>query len=259
MDPVSQVIDYLDVKFNLSNHTHEPYIKPNNPILYFNVNSNHPQHIIKQVPKTVERRLSILSKSKEIFDRIKPPYQKALDDQGYKYILKYQEILKTKKRNRSRKVLYFNPPFCKSVKTNVVKMFLGLIDKHFPKGNLLHKCFNRNTVKATYCTLTNMKNKISKHNSRVLNEESNVNREKKCNCRNKNTCPIPGECVQKNVIYQADVHTSNKIMTYYGSTVDFKSRYSKHKSSFEKRPANHTTLSSYVWKIKDKNLPFKIH
>ena len=27
---------------------------------------------------------------------------------------------------------------------------------------------------------------------------------------------------------------------------------------FEKRPANHTTLSSYIWKIKDKNLPFKV-
>ena len=47
-------------------------------------------------------------------------------------------------------------------------------------------------------------------------------------------------------------------MTYFGSTVDFKSRYSKHKSSFTKRPVNHTTLSSYVWKIKDKNLPFTI-
>ena len=47
-------------------------------------------------------------------------------------------------------------------------------------------------------------------------------------------------------------------MTYYGSTVDFKSRYSKHKSSFEKRPINHTTLSSYVWKIKYKNLPFNV-
>ena len=35
--------------------------------------------------------------------------------------------------------------------------FLNLIDKYFPKGHKLHKCFNRSNVKATYCTLTNMK------------------------------------------------------------------------------------------------------
>ena len=63
VDSVSQVIDYLDVKFNLSNHMHEPYRKPNNPILYLNIHSNHPQHITKQVPKIVELRLSILSKT----------------------------------------------------------------------------------------------------------------------------------------------------------------------------------------------------
>ena len=54
------------------------------------------------------------------------------------------------------------------------------------------------------------------------------------------------------------MHADNRIMTYYGSTIDFKSRYYKHKTSFEKRPVNHTTLSSYVWKIKDKKLPFKV-
>ena len=40
--------------------------------------------------------------------------------------------------------------------------------------------------------------------------------------------------------------------------MDFKSRFSKHKSSFEKRPTNHTTLLSYIWKLKDKNLPFNV-
>ena len=47
-------------------------------------------------------------------------------------------------------------------------------------------------------------------------------------------------------------------MNYYGSTENFKSRYSQHKSSINKRPALHTTLSSYVWKLKDNSKPFEI-
>ena len=71
-------------------------------------------------------------------------------------------------------------------------------------------------------------------------------------------CPIPGECNQNNVVYQAEVHGDNKIMTYYGSTENFKSRYSGHKASIKNRPTNHTTLSSYVWGLKDKNISFDI-
>ena len=47
-------------------------------------------------------------------------------------------------------------------------------------------------------------------------------------------------------------------MKYFGSTIDFKSRYSKHKSLFNKRPTMHTTLSSYIWKLKDKNINFNV-
>ena len=80
----------------------------------------------------------------------------------------------------------------------------------------------------------------------------------KCNCRNKNTCPIPGECNQKNVVYQVEIWGDNKIMYYYGSTEDFKTRYYKHKASFNKRQSQHTTLSSYIWKLKDNNIPYEI-
>ena len=120
----------------------------------------------------IEQRLSKLSSSEEIFERSKTVYEKALKDSGYKGDLKYQKPNKEKKRKRSRKVIYFNPPFSKSVNTNVIKLFLSLIDKHFPKGHKLHKCFNRNTVKATYCTLTNMKEKIGIHNAKVLSTKN---------------------------------------------------------------------------------------
>ena len=256
VEPATQVTDNLDVKFNVGSHTHEPYRKPNDTPSYLNVNSNHPRHIIKHIPRMIEQRLSLLSSTKEIFEQNKAIYEKALNDSGHKCNLKYQEATNTKKRNRSRKVIYFNPPYSKSLKTNVIKVFLILIDKHFPKGHKLHKCFNRSNVKATYCTLTNMKDKIGKHNSKILNTKARE--EPNCNCRNKVNCPIPDNCNQSNVIYQANVHGDGKIMKYFGSTVDFKSRYSQHKSSLNNRPTLHTTLSSYVWKLKDRNIKFDI-
>ena len=51
------------------------------------------------------------------------------------------------KKTRKRKIIWFNPPYCLSVKTNVGKVFLKFIKKHFPKGNSLNKIFNKNTVK----------------------------------------------------------------------------------------------------------------
>ena len=48
-------------------------------------------------------------------------------------------------------------------------------------------------------------------------------------------------------------------MKYIGSTVrPFKKRFSEHNSSIKNRPKNHTTLSSYIWKLKDKGAHFDI-
>ena len=157
----------------------------------------------------------MLSSTEEIFERHKGIYEKALHDSGYKCSLKYQKKNTAKRRTRSRKVIYFNPPFSRSVKTNVIKLFLSLVDKHFPKSHKLHKCFNRSTVKATYCTLTNMKEKIGKHNAKLLSSKT-TDRKANCNCRNKENCPIPGECNQENVVYQAEEHGNNKVMKYFG-------------------------------------------
>ena len=44
IDPLTPVINYLDVIFNLKKHVHEPYRKPTNDPVYINVNSNHPKH-----------------------------------------------------------------------------------------------------------------------------------------------------------------------------------------------------------------------
>ena len=42
---------------------------------------------------------------------------------------------------------WFNPPFSKSVTTNVEHKFLKLVDAPFPKGTKLHAILDHNTVK----------------------------------------------------------------------------------------------------------------
>ena len=36
-----EIVDFLDITFNLMNSSYKPYKKPNNVVLYINKNSNH--------------------------------------------------------------------------------------------------------------------------------------------------------------------------------------------------------------------------
>ena len=53
-----KIVDYLDIKLNLNDGTFQPYQKPDNKLQYINAQSNHPHSVIKQIPKTIEKRLS---------------------------------------------------------------------------------------------------------------------------------------------------------------------------------------------------------
>ena len=74
------VVDYLDVTFNLKDGTLNH--KPDNNITYMNVQSNHPPNIIKQLPKTIEQQLSKNSSNETIFNEAAPLYEKALSKAG---------------------------------------------------------------------------------------------------------------------------------------------------------------------------------
>ena len=54
-----------------------------------------------------------------------------LKKNGYKEELRYIEEEKGKRKKRTRKVTWFNPPFCQSVKTNIGRKYLELVRKHF--------------------------------------------------------------------------------------------------------------------------------
>ena len=162
----------------------------------------------------------------------------------------------TPRRQRRRNIIWFNPPFSKNVKTNVARRFLKLIDKHFPRTNKLHKIFNMNTVKVSYSCMPNMKAAINTHNTHILSKTkpNNVPTQNKCNCRRKEECPIPENCLATNVINKAEVTTTDNAETkkYIGMTSnEFKVRYRNHTKSFrDKKHSNETELSKYIWDLK---------
>ena len=73
-----KVVNYLGVTFNLNDGTYRPYQKPDNLIQYIHVKSNHPPNIIKQIPKTIEKRLSQLFSNEEILIESAPFYEDKL-------------------------------------------------------------------------------------------------------------------------------------------------------------------------------------
>ena len=120
------VVNYLDVTFNLNDGTYRPYQKPDKTMQYIHVESNHPPNIIKQVSKTIEKRLSQLSSNEEIFNEIFNLIQ--LHQSGYQQKLKYNPVnTKThRKRNHKRSIIWFNPPFNRNVSPKIGKYFLNL-------------------------------------------------------------------------------------------------------------------------------------
>ena len=252
--------DFLDVSFDLSTGKYYPFRKPNDKPLYINASSNHPPSIIMQIPKMISKRISDLSFDETEFKKAKSIYDNALSSSGFDPAPTYEvDQQNPQRRTRSRKIIWFNPPYNKQVKTEIGKTFLKLIKKHFPKRNRLHKIFNKNTIKISYCCTSNIENIIKQHNAKVLNPTKR-DELKPCNCRNKQNCPLDGKCLSTCIIYKADVETDIMKSSYYGTCEgEFKTRFNNHTKSFRLRKyENDTELSKYIWKLKDANTSYSL-
>jgi hypothetical protein len=261
-----KVVNFLDVTLDLQKELFKPYNKPGNVPIYINEKSNHPPAIKKSVPEGINTRLSRISSNEKVFNEETKIYQEALNRSGFKYKLKYKPEKKPDRkqnRKRSRNITWFNPPYDASVKTNVGKIFIKIIDTCFHKDHPLRKIFNRNTVKVSYSCMPNIKAKIDAHNHRQL--RNIIKESTNCNCHNKNDCPLNGKCREKNIVYQATVQpidsNGTNIDTYIGLTEnEFKVRYRNHKQSFNNKALkNATELSKHVWKLKDRGISYIIN
>ena len=227
----------------------------------------------------IQARLSNVSSDEGKFTSAKFSYEEALKKCGFSNSLSFSppSDSPTQKRKRSRNIIWFNPPFSMHVSTNIGKNFLKLVCKHFPPAHRYHKTFNKNNLKISYSCMSNMKAVINQQNKKLLSINSSPIRnstssqpksltrnnnpaEKSCNCRQKETCPLNGKCLQKRVVYQATVRTNLLSKSFIGSCeTTFKTRYNNHKQSFKNVTHRHVTaLSQFIWKLKESNTDFNI-
>ena len=64
-----KITNYLDITLNLNDDLYRPYRKLNEETNYIHISSDHPPSIIKKLPRSIEKRLSILSSYKDIFHK----------------------------------------------------------------------------------------------------------------------------------------------------------------------------------------------
>ena len=101
---------------------------PNDRLLYIHSLSNHPPNVIKQIPNSIQGRLSKISSNDEIFNTAKCEYKDALKKNGFKVDFKYTKNQRQKPKNRSRNI----PNIQQSSIHKFCKKFLQLINRHFP-------------------------------------------------------------------------------------------------------------------------------
>ena len=131
-----QLVNFLDVTFNLKDGSYSPYRKPDNNLLYIDTRSNHPPSITKHLSASINRRISSLPSSKLAFefDLVANIYEAALHKSNYNGKLEYSPdnppTTITQKRKRQRNIIWFNPPFSYSCMENVKSS----ISRHNKRG-----------------------------------------------------------------------------------------------------------------------------
>ena len=110
--------------------------------------------------------------------------------------------------------------------------------------------------------MPNVSSIITAHNKRLLRNETYSATTATCNCRKSVTCPLNGKCQQEGVVYQAVIERQDnkEIQSYIGITEGpFKLRYNNHNNTFRKaKHKNSTSLSKYIWDLKDNYIKFSI-
>ena len=271
-----KIVNFLDVTLNLNDGNVTPFMKENNTILYVNKQSNHAPATLKAIPQGVQSRLTRNSSNQEIFNAAVQPYQDALEASGYDAKLKFDPSVKEqqkeqdnpnkkKRKCRSRRVTWFNPPYSLNVKTSIGKVFFQILKDCFPPTHVLYKICNKNTIKMSYRTMPNMGRYVAKHNNRVLQEALFGERVAPyCNCQRsrKADCPTPGQCTSKNVVYNAEVTNlqTGNAEYYMGCTKrPIKRRVGEHLYAINNPDkSNSCTLTTHVRGLRADNIPHNI-
>ena len=119
-----------------------------------------PYKLTRRFQGILKKDFPAYHQQKKIFENWKDIYKLPLLQFGYKENLNCTEKNnKIDQKTQKCIILWFNPPYSKSVKTNIDKLYLCLISKPFPPTHKYRKIFNGNTIKINYnaCPTSNQK------------------------------------------------------------------------------------------------------
>ena len=162
---------------------------------------------------------------------------------------------------RKQNFLWFNPPYNSTVKTNVGKVFLKIVDESFPISHPLRHICNQNNIKISYCTMSPISAKISGLNQKKLYPHLTEELDLSCNCH-QTPCPLGGRCNAASIIYTGKITPDDgeKPDTYVGlCSTKYAARYRIHKRSFLRNDFKYdTALSVRAWELKSQGRQHKI-
>ena len=110
------VVNFPDVTFHLPTGKYKPYYrKPNDDPLCIIKHSNQPPSIIRQLPTSINKRISTPLPDEQTFEDA--AHQNALGHSNLSHKLEYiPHETQRPRRNRQRNVFWFNPPSAKTLK-----------------------------------------------------------------------------------------------------------------------------------------------
>lgn len=165
------MMDYLDVKLNLNDGSRRPYRKPSGRVQYINRRSDYWGLILNQIPRAVEEQLNKISSSDEIFDDAKMPCLDALGKAEQKTDMKRKKHRHVRrKKGRKKNITLRNSPLSRSIQTDIVKEFIGLINNWLDSKPSPKSKFNTSTINISYSASPNLASYIPKHNRNLLKE-----------------------------------------------------------------------------------------
>ena len=138
-----------------------------------------------------------------------------------------------------------------------------MIERCFPPNHTLRNLFNKNNLKLSYSCSPKHKTDHRWTQQTILSQNMPPPQQtptKPCNCRVPDKCPLKGQCLAKEVVYQATITTAESTETYVGLTATkFKTRWRNHQMSFKNESKkNDTELSKHLWQLKDQKKDFAI-
>ena len=175
-------------------------MKPGNTPLYVNRHNNHPPQILRNILDAINRRLSNIASDKQSFESVASPYQEAFRMSGFNYVLNYTPNHQSLNVIEAETSYGLNFPTTPMLPPMLVTNFCRL-SMNASHATIL--CIKYLIVKLSYNCMPNVQNIITAHNNKILSKQpkSTANPDKKCNCRQKDSCPLHGKCLTESVVY----------------------------------------------------------